>query len=418
MKWLLIALLAAAPALADYKRLYAEEAEASSFLKSNWNKYNENYHPSYILDDDPKTAWVEGVSGVGQGQHVEWTVSTIDQVRSVKLRIRNGYQKRKGLLKANGAPSRLEVELFDAKGKKTGGGAWDLKRKMGWQEKVFPVKGGFAKVKLTIAAVKRGTKYQDTCISDAQVLVDADVRYAASVEKRKREKLETWIKERKKTAAYFASLPKQYPFASTHFSRGRELEGKPAGARAMFEMPEGGQRVRVDHKSSAPSLPDGLPGELPSEFVDLSDTSLFETGKEWAAKRFRVVEMEDWDAMENGEEDPPLVKRKLRDWQRSARVVYHDEARTRPKLLWFEWIHDEEGRGGISETSGFQVLRFDESQRLVAAARVDGMSEIGTMSTYFELKRDAQGRVTEVVEYMEINEDPQRHVRYVATGET
>ncbi len=36
---------------AGLNRLYAEEAQATSYIKSNWNKYTENYHPSYVLAD-------------------------------------------------------------------------------------------------------------------------------------------------------------------------------------------------------------------------------------------------------------------------------------------------------------------------------------------------------------------------------
>lgn len=66
--------LVAAPASADtakagaFKRLYTDGASATSYLQNNWNRYTENYHPSYALDDDPKTAWVEGAEGDGHGE--------------------------------------------------------------------------------------------------------------------------------------------------------------------------------------------------------------------------------------------------------------------------------------------------------------------------------------------------------------
>ena len=76
----------------EFSQLYATEAEASSFLKSSWNKYNENYHPNYVLDNNPKTAWVEGVDGNGEGQKIVIPISAVSQIGRVKIRIKNGYQ--------------------------------------------------------------------------------------------------------------------------------------------------------------------------------------------------------------------------------------------------------------------------------------------------------------------------------------
>ena len=85
---LLAALFSASATEITWKQLHSDHAEASSFLKSNWNKYNENYHPNYVLDDDPKTAWVEGVDGDGEGQLLTLPISPLASARSVKVRIR------------------------------------------------------------------------------------------------------------------------------------------------------------------------------------------------------------------------------------------------------------------------------------------------------------------------------------------
>ena len=50
------------------RRLYSDRVEASSFLWTDWNKFQENYHPNYILDGDPATAWVEGADSSGAGR--------------------------------------------------------------------------------------------------------------------------------------------------------------------------------------------------------------------------------------------------------------------------------------------------------------------------------------------------------------
>src|SRR5690349_16626435 len=47
----------AAPPSRAWKQLRSASASASSFLQNNWNRFEENYHPSYVLDENPATAW-------------------------------------------------------------------------------------------------------------------------------------------------------------------------------------------------------------------------------------------------------------------------------------------------------------------------------------------------------------------------
>jgi hypothetical protein len=200
--------------------LYADHAEATSFLKSNWNAYEENYHPNYVLDDNPKTAWVEGVDGDGVGQVLSIPVSTLKSARRVRVDIWNGYQKSKKLLEANGAPKDVTVSVLDARGQITGSVKTTLKRAMGKQSVTVPVVGGVGVVRIVVDSVIAGRVYKDTCISDVSVFVDSDVTHNALAEKAKRGALKAWVKERTQTAAYFAKLPKAYPFASARFEAG------------------------------------------------------------------------------------------------------------------------------------------------------------------------------------------------------
>lgn len=41
------------------RRLFSDSTEASSFLWNDWNRFQENYHPNYLADDDPTTGWAE-----------------------------------------------------------------------------------------------------------------------------------------------------------------------------------------------------------------------------------------------------------------------------------------------------------------------------------------------------------------------
>jgi hypothetical protein len=201
-----------------FQPLHADHADASSFLKSNWNRYEENYHPNYVLDDDPKTAWVEGKEGDGVGESLTLPLSTLSSARRLKLQIRNGYQKSKKLLAANGAPRDVTVVVIDDKGREAARQKATLKAAMGNQDVVIELGGrGVSVVRLIVDSVTPGTVYKDTCVSDVAVFVDSDVPYNAKAERAKRQALLAWKKERVETARYFARLPPAYPFAATRF---------------------------------------------------------------------------------------------------------------------------------------------------------------------------------------------------------
>ena len=210
----------AAPAEpAPFKRLYAERASASSYLKSNWNKYDENYHPNYVLDGDPKTAWVEGVDGLGENQVLIIPVSELKSARALRLKIFNGYQKSKSLLDANAAPEKIIVRMRDHAGDEVVAKPFTLSKTMGGQEVTVEVpKGkGFASVEIVVVTAHPGKVYKDTCISDVELSVDSDVAYVAAPEKAKLASLKAWIGGRKAAARQFANVKAEYPFAATHF---------------------------------------------------------------------------------------------------------------------------------------------------------------------------------------------------------
>ena len=218
---------AAFPAQRKFKQLYVASASATSYLKSNWNKYTENYHPNYAFDGNPRTAWVEGEAGQGVNQKLQFEVSSLRTVNRLKLRIRNGYQKSKPLFRKNSSIKYFRFDLL-YKEKPVFSKKLLLKKRMGWQNIVVKVPGkrGVDALSLTILSVYPGTKYKDTCLSDIQVFVDSDVIYSKRIEDAKRKRLLDWTKERFKTAAYFKSLPLSYPFASTKFVERKKLRNK------------------------------------------------------------------------------------------------------------------------------------------------------------------------------------------------
>ncbi|WP_434389582.1 NADase-type glycan-binding domain-containing protein [Melittangium boletus] len=242
MRFALLTLLVPclAQAAGAWSRLYSAEASATSFLRNNWNKYQENYHPSYALDDDPKTAWVEGADGDGVGESLRIPLSSLDSARTVRLVIFNGYQKSPALLAANAAPKQLTVTVRGLAGNSTASQQLTLEKKMGPQSFDIPVEGSVAEVVLSIDKVHPGTKYRDTCISDVQVFVDSNMRYKAGTERAKHKALLNWKRARLADALYYAALPNSYPFASTHFAETYEPQEEIA---LRYVLPPKAQRT-------------------------------------------------------------------------------------------------------------------------------------------------------------------------------
>ena len=277
----------------EFSQLYATEAEASSFLKSSWNKYNENYHPNYVLDNNPKTAWVEGVDGNGEGQKIVIPISAVSQIGRVKIRIKNGYQKSESLLKANAAPKEVLLEVLNRSGQPIAQQKATLTKTMGWQEIILKGENDLTahQVVLTVLSSHDGTKYKDACISDIEVFVDAQTTYNEQVEQAKKSQLQQWTKERLETARYFASQPKTYPFAATaaKSSEPEQLTGQNFDAAAsqmaeqhslLNEMQKKKNWYTRNSKNELKHLPDGLYiGDVPSDIWDATALQLFETTK-------------------------------------------------------------------------------------------------------------------------------------------
>ena len=157
---------AAPTAAAIERRLHSDNIAASSFLWNDWNKFVENYHPNYVADDDPATAWVEGANGSGAGEWLHIQTTPLDRTTRIRLRVRNGYQKSKDLFRANARVKGATLRLLPSK----------IERKVtladqdGWQDVAIDQPAGLVRrVELSITSVYEGSKYEDLCISDVQV---------------------------------------------------------------------------------------------------------------------------------------------------------------------------------------------------------------------------------------------------------
>ncbi|AKQ68307.1 hypothetical protein A176_005219 [Myxococcus hansupus] len=208
---LLSLLLAAAPPLllepdaGTANRLHPRRVTASSFLENGWNTHEQNYLPLYIADEDPATAWVEGVKGRGEGESLEWWGPTLTKAKRYRLFLRNGYQKSAKLFRANARPRKVRFEpmVQGETGAQTTGTPLEVELKdvQGWQEVRLPVPAKVEGVRLTLVTTYPGSKYEDTCLSDLRVYVEGDDPYRPEAEAAAFEKVRAFAFERKQAAA-------------------------------------------------------------------------------------------------------------------------------------------------------------------------------------------------------------------------
>ena len=184
------------------RRLYSDRIESSSFLWTDWNKFQENYHPNYIMDGDPATAWVEGADTSGKGEWVRVHLSPVEGATKVRLRVQNGYHKSKTLHEKNARLKEVEVKALPSgfTHKAT------LKDDMEWQEIAFEQPAGkLEAIELSVASVFEGSKYTDLCVSDLEVFVTGLNVENPAFEKAKLDELLAWKKNRLAAAAVLGS---------------------------------------------------------------------------------------------------------------------------------------------------------------------------------------------------------------------
>jgi hypothetical protein len=254
---------AGAPARA-WKPLRSAEA-TGSYLVNDWNLHLENYHPSYVLDQNPATTWVAGGSDSGENDAITLPLSMLSAARAIRLRIWNGYQKSKRVWTENAMPRGVRITVLDEDENQVVSADRELTRTMGPQEVLvdLPPRRGLAAVRLTILSVYPGQRFNDTCVSDILVDVDSDVPYNPAAENAKHEALLKWIAGRKAEAGYFASKPPGLPFAFSRYvskrsSADREVFKERLAARQAIEKTVGPARFRPLVKPSVEVLPDGL----------------------------------------------------------------------------------------------------------------------------------------------------------------
>lgn len=135
-------------------------SECSSILHDSTNK---NYGSTKVLDGDFSTVWSEGVSGYGNG---EWIILDFDNIYTVKkIKIVNGLVNKKNGYYNNNRPKSLTLQFSDGSSQKI-----NLEdNNTGYQVvNINAVETSY--VKFVIDSVYYGTKYDDTCIADIEIL--------------------------------------------------------------------------------------------------------------------------------------------------------------------------------------------------------------------------------------------------------
>ena len=230
-----LAAAAVAHAAPVERRLHVAQAEASSFDKNDYNRFEENYLPLYVADDDASTAWTEGVAGDGSGQWLRVRFSSMKGATKVRLRIRNGYQKSHRLFLANERARQVTFTLLpgNTKVEKT------LTDTEGWQEVTLEQPAAvLAGLELKIGSVFPGTKYEDLCISDVQIFVTAETPDNPAFEKSVLDKVKKWKADRVDAARSFARAAKDrpLPIAASYEVTRTEAEQRRSEHGAFFAL--------------------------------------------------------------------------------------------------------------------------------------------------------------------------------------
>lgn len=148
---------------------------ASSTLAPQ-GKYN--YTIGNLKDYNVDTAWVEGNSGQGIGDWIEFTVNASahaqrkasNRLKLTGLIIMNGIYRPRGLWWANSRVKQMKV-LIDGKpwARVQWKNTWKV-QSVGFPEYTLPVTRS-VKVRAVIESVYPGTRYKDTAITEMSVLV-------------------------------------------------------------------------------------------------------------------------------------------------------------------------------------------------------------------------------------------------------
>lgn len=160
--------------------------QASSELQEE----GQDHSAAMVRDKNFSTAWVEGVSGVGEGESITLSAGSSQKVHGV--RIASGFTKSRDLLAKNGRPTRLRFafsngEQLEADLTTAVGDGYENPGVIGHYDEWVNIGSDWSTgkdwmnfisfgqeietewIKITIVSAQAGSKYEDTCISELVV---------------------------------------------------------------------------------------------------------------------------------------------------------------------------------------------------------------------------------------------------------
>ncbi len=147
--------------------------EADSTLT---NKKIDKYAPKNMIDNNPKTAWVEGEKGFGKGVKLYFATSPSTAGGKIdgdylikKIGIINGYAKSKKLFYANNRVKKIRFDYWSMKEDKELTKYFTLKDRFKMQYIKFKKPISLSNFRITILSVYKGKKYNDTAISEIKI---------------------------------------------------------------------------------------------------------------------------------------------------------------------------------------------------------------------------------------------------------
>ena len=383
------------------RRLHSAQADASSFLWNDWNKFVENYHPNYALDDDPQTAWIEGADGSGQGEWLRIQITPLPGTTKVRLRVRNGDQKSKALFAANARARDVVVRLLPSKEETKA----TLLDQDGWQE-IVVAQGGelgaeVSAIEVKVDSVYEGTKYRDLAISDLQIFATSTTPDNPAFEKHKHEELMAWRAVRLAAArapigqaalpiypAYRTSpdgrsvpctdacfdFPGIFVTAAADAAVGAEWQAALAIARALPADLAGLQPAQLAPRDrKALPVVDGLVRPVDVAALETSAYApelrlpAFAGPSILVAEELRATEVKSPVTPAAYQRDTRPCKGATTTWMQQARSAEHTEA-DRLQVLVIGMCGKVEGREGFSIERDVQVLVYGADGRLALAA--------------------------------------------------
>lgn len=118
-----------------------------------------SYLPALVRDGDLTTAWVEGVSGQGEGESI--TIWFDDACRLSGFSVSAGYHKTASLYEKNSRPKEIELAFSDGSSCRV-----TLEDRMAQQTVTLSAPVDTMSLTIKILSVYPGTTYTDTAISE------------------------------------------------------------------------------------------------------------------------------------------------------------------------------------------------------------------------------------------------------------